>query len=103
MKLARLFFAIALMFLASLGLWALQLGGGFGGQQLSITGEREEPSEFYFSRLQYNCLWISRFSRRLVPGLSQSRQRLPDCHPASDPHRRSGAAKRCGSRQRPAL
>ena len=54
MKLARLFFAIALMFLASLGLWALQFGSGFGGSQLSVTGEREEPSEFYFSRLQYN-------------------------------------------------
>jgi len=54
MKLARLFFAIALMFAASLGLWALQLGGGFGRQQLSYTGERLEPSEFYFSRLQYN-------------------------------------------------
>ena len=54
MKLARLFFAIALMFLASLSLWALQFGGGFGGSRLSVTGEREEPSEFYFSRLQYN-------------------------------------------------
>ena len=54
MKLARLFFAIALMLLASLGLWALQLGGGFGGRQLSVTGEKEEPSEFYFSRLKYN-------------------------------------------------
>jgi hypothetical protein len=54
MKLARLFFAIALMFLASLGLYALQLGGGFGGPQLSVTGEREEPSEFFFTRLRYN-------------------------------------------------
>src|SRR5438034_554274 len=54
MKLARLFFAIALMFLVSLGLWALQLGGRYGVPQLSITGEREEPSEFYFSRLRYN-------------------------------------------------
>src|SRR5438552_3980425 len=54
MKLARLFLVIALMFLASLGLWALQLGGGYGGSRSSITGEREEPSEFYFSRLRYN-------------------------------------------------
>src|SRR4051812_13143213 len=52
MKLARLFFAIALMFLASLGLLA-QFGGGFGGRQVSATGERDEPSEFYFTRLQY--------------------------------------------------
>ena len=55
MKVARLFFAIALMFLASLGLWAMQLGGGFGEQQSSITGEEKEPSEFYFSRLRYNA------------------------------------------------
>ncbi len=54
MKLARLFFAIALMLLASLGLWALQFGGGFGSRQLSVTGEPEEPSEFFFSRLRYN-------------------------------------------------
>jgi hypothetical protein len=54
MKLAPLFFAVVMMFLASLGLWALQFGGGFGSSRLSVTGEREEPSEFYFSRLQYN-------------------------------------------------
>jgi hypothetical protein len=54
MKLARLFFPIALMFLASFGLWALQFGGGSGRQQLSYTGEQQEPSEFFFSRLQYN-------------------------------------------------
>ena len=41
MKVARLFFAIALMFLASLGLWAMQLGGGFGDPQSSITGEEK--------------------------------------------------------------
>jgi len=55
MKLAPLFFAVALMFVASLSLWALQFGGGFGGSQLSVTGEREQPSEFHFSRLQYNA------------------------------------------------
>lgn len=54
MKLARLFFVIALMFLASLGLWALQIGGGPGGRQLSVTGEPLEPAEFFFSRLRYN-------------------------------------------------
>jgi Domain of unknown function (DUF4159) len=54
MKLARLFFAIALMLLASLSLWALQFGGGSGGSRLSVTGEPDEPSEFHFSRLQYN-------------------------------------------------
>jgi len=54
MKLARLFFAIALMFLASLSLWALQLGGRSGGSQVSVTAERDEPSEFLFSRLRYN-------------------------------------------------
>jgi hypothetical protein len=55
MKLAPLFFAVALMFLASLGLWALQFGGGGRDAQFSVTGEREQPSEFYFSRLQYNA------------------------------------------------
>ena len=55
MKLAPLFFAVVMMFLASLGLWALQFGGGFGGSQLSVTGVGKEPSEFYFSRLQYNA------------------------------------------------
>jgi Domain of unknown function (DUF4159) len=54
MKLARLSFAIVLMLFASLGLWALQFGGRMSGRQLSVTGERQEPSEFYFSRLQYN-------------------------------------------------
>src|SRR5437016_11558254 len=46
-------------------------------------------------------LWISRFSRRVVPGLSASRQRLPDRHPALDTHRCSGALERCGSRKQP--
>src|SRR5947207_15562984 len=55
MKLARLFFAIALMLLAGLSLGALQFGGGFRSSQLSVTGEREEPSEFHFSRLQYQA------------------------------------------------
>ena len=55
MKLAPLFFAVVMMFLASLGLWALQFGGGFDGQQSAITGEGKEPSEFYFSRLRYNA------------------------------------------------
>jgi hypothetical protein len=61
MKLARLFFAIALMLMASLGLWALQLGGGLGGPQLSVTGEREEPSEFFFTRLKYNSFGYRSF------------------------------------------
>jgi hypothetical protein len=52
MKLARLFFAIALTLLASFSLCALQFGGF--DSELSITGEKNEPSEFYFSRLRYN-------------------------------------------------
>jgi len=55
MKLARVFFIIALMLLASLGLCALQFGGGgFGARQFAVPGDKEEPSEFYFSRLKYN-------------------------------------------------
>lgn len=54
MKLARLFTVMALMCLASLGLWALQFGSRFAAQPSSYTGERQEPSEFFFTRLQYN-------------------------------------------------
>jgi hypothetical protein len=54
MKLTRLFFAIALMFLASFGLSAWQLRGGSRGGQTSVTADADEPSEFLFSRLQYS-------------------------------------------------
>jgi hypothetical protein len=54
MKLRRLFPAIGLVFLTSLGLWAFQFGGRFGGEEVYTYGEKEAPSEFYFSRLRYN-------------------------------------------------
>ena len=38
MKLAPLFFAVVMMFLASLGLWALQFGGAFE-QRVNICGQ----------------------------------------------------------------
>ena len=53
MKVAQLFVAIALLLTASLGLWALQFGGGSGARRVGPTGEPDEPSEFYFTRLQY--------------------------------------------------
>ena len=52
MKLARLFLAIALMLLASAALGAYQFSGRFG--EPDYAGDRDKPSEFYFSRLQYN-------------------------------------------------
>src|SRR5215472_17354678 len=51
MTLRRLFPVIGLTFLTSLGLWAFQR---FGGEEVYINGEKEAPSEFYFSRLRYN-------------------------------------------------
>ena len=61
MKLARPFFAIALLFSLSLGLYALQRGGGggFGRGQLQMFDEPNVPSEFYFSRLHYNSGYAS--------------------------------------------
>jgi len=52
MKLARLFLAISLMLLASAALGAYQFSGRFG--EPDYAGDRDKPSEFYFSRLQYN-------------------------------------------------
>ena len=49
MKLARLFIAIALILVASLGLSALQLRG-LGGPRLSITGEKDEMFDVYAAR-----------------------------------------------------
>ena len=56
MKLARPFFAIILLLSLSLGLFALQRGGGgeFGRGQLQMFDEPNVASEFYFSRLHYN-------------------------------------------------
>jgi len=54
MKLARLLLASALMLLASAALWALQFGGRYSEPDYSFPGDKEKPSEFYFSRLRYN-------------------------------------------------
>jgi len=62
MTLRRLFPVIGLTFLTSLGLWAFQR---FGGEEVYIDGEKEAPSEFYFSRLRYNSYGY-RGVRRLV-------------------------------------
>jgi len=59
MKLVRPFFAIALLFSLSLGLYALQRGGGFGRGQMSMMDGGTVPSEFYFSRLHYNSGYAS--------------------------------------------
>jgi hypothetical protein len=53
MKAARALFAIALLFAASFGLLA-QRGGGFGRQLMYQPPEKDQPSEFYFSRFRYN-------------------------------------------------
>ena len=58
MKLARPFLAIALLLSVSLGLLALQRGGG-GRQQCSCSDEPNVPSEFFFSRLRYNSGYAS--------------------------------------------
>ena len=57
MNLARPFPAIALLLSLSLGLFALQFGGGRDRPQLSL--ESKAPSEFYFSRLHYNSGYTS--------------------------------------------
>src|SRR5260370_31269664 len=59
MKLTRLIPGIALLFLLSLGLFALQRERGSGVQRSPYTGEPEVPSEFYFSRLHYNTSYAS--------------------------------------------
>ena len=57
---ARLLVATALLLSLSLGLFALQRGGGgFGRAQLSFPTEPNSPSEFYFSRLRYNAGYAS--------------------------------------------
>ena len=102
MKLAR-----PLLFLLSLSLLAMQRGGfpGFGYDRYSEYGGPSVPSEFYWSRLQYTSSYAGggsygyrRFRRHLVPGLSQGRQRLPDCPAAIDPHQLAVAAQRRRSR-----
>src|SRR3984957_17069159 len=62
-----------------------------------------EPSPVYVQHRQRQQLRIPPLSRRLVPGLSQGRQRLPDCPAAFDSYQLSLAVKRCRSRQRPYL
>ena len=59
MKLMRPLLGIGLLLSVSIGLFALQRQGGFGRQQASFFSERPEPSEFYFSRLQYNSGYTS--------------------------------------------
>ena len=71
-------------------------GEGPGIQPL--LHEQSVPSEFYWSRLQYNTLYGGggfRSSRRLGAGLSEGRQRLPDCAAPFDPHQFTLAAERC--------
>src|ERR1035441_10588875 len=56
MKLARRVTALPLLFSLSLGLFALQRGGGYGGygrDQYYYSNQPSAPSEFYWSRLQY--------------------------------------------------
>jgi hypothetical protein len=58
MKLLRPISAIPLMFLLGLGLFALQKGRAQGRRQLQqYSYGANVPSEFYFSRLQYNTLY----------------------------------------------
>src|SRR5579862_603925 len=59
MKLARIRFvrpvtAITLPFLLSIGLFAMQRGGR---RQQNYYGGANVPSEFYWSRLQYNTVY----------------------------------------------
>ena len=102
MKLVRPISATLLLFSLSLGLFAVQRGGyqGYGRQQYYYGPN--VPSEFYWTRLQYNSsyagggelrppLWRL---RRLDAGLSQGRQRLPDRPAPPDPHQLSFAAER---------
>jgi hypothetical protein len=60
MKLVRPISAIPLLFLLSVGLFAMQQGGlrfGRRQQQFSSYYGQTVPSEFYWSRLQYNTLY----------------------------------------------
>src|SRR6202795_454745 len=62
MKLVRSISAIPLLFSLSLGLFALQQGGGFQGygrQRYSYYSGPNVPSEFYWSRLQYTSSYAS--------------------------------------------
>jgi hypothetical protein len=59
MKLAHPLAGIALLFSVSLGLFGLQMGGGFARRQSSFGTGPTEPSEFYFSRLRYNSGYTS--------------------------------------------
>ncbi len=53
---ARQLSAISLLFPLSLALFAMQQGGyqRYGGRQYGYYGGPNVPSEFYWSRLQYN-------------------------------------------------
>ena len=69
MKLVRPMSAIPLLFLLGLGLFALQKGRAQGRrQQYSDSSGANVPSEFYWSRLQYNpspaAVAVSRLRRR---------------------------------------
>ena len=57
MKLVRIISATTLLLSLSIGPFALQRGGyqGFGRQQYSYYSGPNVPSEFYWSRLQYNA------------------------------------------------
>src|SRR5579863_10745812 len=55
MKLVRPVSAVLLLFGLSLGLFAFQRGGR--RQQSYYSGGPSVPSEFYFSRLQYNSIY----------------------------------------------
>src|SRR5271169_2372819 len=60
MKLVRPISATPLLLSLSLGLFAMQGGGqGFGRQQYSYSSGPNVPSEFYWSRLQYNSSYAS--------------------------------------------
>lgn len=52
MKTTWLFVAIALLF-SSAGLYALQFGGFGGFDSYPTQGGKDQPSEFYFTRLEY--------------------------------------------------
>jgi hypothetical protein len=81
MKLARPLLGIglllALLLTMSLGLWALQRGGGRA--TLSFGNEPQVPSEFYFSRLRYNSGYSGSFGYRgFRGGWSQDYPRADD-------------------------
>src|SRR6185295_1380464 len=66
MKVVRFLWAIFLLLSLSVGLFALQGGGfqGFGRQRFSYSNGPNVPSEFYWSRLQYNSGYASGGSYR---------------------------------------